>query len=411
MKLFFSFFSLLIVLNSLEAEWSDPIQISLSGPNSTPKVAVDSLGNGVIIWINGSGSQSQIQYATYISGSWSAPAPLTDYGIYQKIRIAVDSAGHATAAWENAQKGSIESASMPFGGEWSAIETLSEGTQNIYPKLAIDDLGNAMVIWINTLSDTVFYSMKTNLTNWSLLQPLFSGGHTLTIDLQMTSLGNGLAVRFADQSGVLESQYYSNGAWGSSQIIAQNLKNNFVGPQAALNIIGDAICIWVPSDNYKVMTATRPVEGVWSTPEIISDDQPNTFPSDDITTEGHAIAIWINNDQNIIQAASYMNLFLEEGGWAAPVTISDGIGYQFATFFCDDSGNGTAIWQYLEGGVIQVVNVTSGVNWSSPPISISHSGYNSFPYIDGNIAGARVAVWVSDNGTDTVVQAAIQTGV
>jgi hypothetical protein len=88
--------------------WGPPLDLSAAGADAKgPQVAVDGAGRFVVVWSRSTGpSTAVIQSATGLpSGAWSGPDELSTSGRNDEPQIAVDSRGDAVAVWRHYEGG------------------------------------------------------------------------------------------------------------------------------------------------------------------------------------------------------------------------------------------------------------------------------------------------------------------
>lgn len=385
------------------AAWSAPVQISSSGVNGSPVAAVGPTGNILAIWLKGNNPSAQIVSSTYTNGTWSAPITLSGTGAYRNLDVLIDNNGNSIAIWEKYDSGSIQTVSKTLLGNWSAVTTISQGGTNINPELSIGQLGTAMALWINTTNDQVLLSQSSTLGSWGSPTALFTGGGNVAIEIKMNNIGMAIALRFAEDVGVMESRFFTQGVWGASERIEDFVIDSSNTPIAAMSSTGDVLSVWTNFYTAQVQASHRPVTGPWSVATDISPEIPNSYCDVGVDDLGNGVAIWVDTNDFTIRSSSYTN-----GVWAASTTLSDNIGYQNAHIFVDNVGNSSAVWQFLDGGIIQVASLAAGGAWSFPPQNISTTGYNSSPFIRGNDLGNKVLLWISDDGANTTINASVE---
>ncbi len=126
---------------------------------------------------------------------------------------------------------------------------------------------------------------------------------------------------------------------------------------------------------------------ILSGPTVISGTGRNSSEQIAIATTGKAMAIWVNN-QNQIQA-SYFN----GTTWGAALNIATG---SFPQVGIDGSGNATAIWLSINISTSQIFTsrYTAATGTWSTPILQSTGGINASPQIAVNTLGYALAIWV-----------------
>ncbi len=130
---------------------------TLQAQSNHPKVALDSAGNVVAVWIGTNDDYNPIvQSATYTSslGTWSTAVNLSGTSTATGYpQIAMDSSGNAVGVWidyDNTYGTDIvKAAFLPAGGAWSSavgISSTSEDAQNDF-QLKVNSDGSSIVSW------------------------------------------------------------------------------------------------------------------------------------------------------------------------------------------------------------------------------------------------------------------------
>ncbi len=133
--------------------WSAPDDLSAEGQNAfNPQVAVDPQGNATAVWGRSNGSHFIAQAAERPpGGAWSGPVDLSAPGQdAEEPQVAVDPLGNAIVVWwrSDGSHFRVQAAERPAGGAWGAPEDLSAAGQDAeVPRLAVDTQGNAVAAW------------------------------------------------------------------------------------------------------------------------------------------------------------------------------------------------------------------------------------------------------------------------
>lgn len=188
-------------------DWQTPIQIDMTesvatGNSTQPKVAIDSNGDAIAIWLMHDGVRNNLWYNRF-TGNWGNNAirleeDRTGDADYPSIVFSRDN--KALVTWtqiNNLSNNRVHLKARFFEAEtgWETEQTISSDNQIRKPVASFDREGNANVIWQNELSlgrlDTSYYSKLTdswsqpeNLTlsgNNARLAPLFEDGRFLSV--------------------------------------------------------------------------------------------------------------------------------------------------------------------------------------------------------------------------------------
>jgi len=143
-------------------------------------VAVDSTGNGAVLWVQAAPSLFAINAANYVAGSgWQTSAVISSnlidacYG----PQLAFDPAGNAVAVWQQQTGSGAYTAANRFvaGTGWGVSASISDAPNDTFdPHVAVDPAGNATAIWwqFEGSSVGVRTARYLNGTGWSASQIL-----------------------------------------------------------------------------------------------------------------------------------------------------------------------------------------------------------------------------------------------
>ena len=121
---------------------------------NAPWVAVDDSGNAVAAWHQSDGTRTNILANRYVAGSGWGTAQLIETdnaGAASHPRVAVDSSGNAVTVWmqSDGTRTNIWANRYVVGSGWGTaqlIETDNAGDA-VLPRVVVDSSGNAMVLW------------------------------------------------------------------------------------------------------------------------------------------------------------------------------------------------------------------------------------------------------------------------
>ncbi len=123
-----------------------------------PQVAMDSIGNAILVWQQSDGSQNQIFKSEYRGGVWTHPSGLSDNispdGQHAGIpQVAMDNNGNAVIAWQQSDGSQTQIFKSEYrGGVWAHPGGLSDnispdGQNAVEPQVTMDNNGNAIIVW------------------------------------------------------------------------------------------------------------------------------------------------------------------------------------------------------------------------------------------------------------------------
>jgi hypothetical protein len=189
-------------------EWSEPEDLSEAGENAhEPQVAIDPDGDAVATWNRWGGSALIVQAAVRAAGDWSEPEDLSEMRLPGEVApVAIDAAGNAVAVWvhpddgHHINRGILQAAVLPAGGEWSEPEDLSppgldQAANN--PAVATNGAVGAVALWRQ--NDGGEYRVQASVRppggEWSEPEDLSAAGEDADLpDLALDAAGNGIAV-------------------------------------------------------------------------------------------------------------------------------------------------------------------------------------------------------------------------
>jgi hypothetical protein len=203
--------SISLLSSAFSAGWSVPTVVSDNSRGnsiSESKIVMDSNGNAVAVWVQGTVSANNLYARRYLANvGWEAtihPVQL-GAGSVSQLQLALDASGVVTAVWRR-HEGSFANihAARMINGTWGASRALqTSATYAQQPRLAMDEDGSALALWLHLDGShlNVYASRFTIGTqSWSSAHRIDTGtgdasGHAVAIDPS----GNGLAVWLKNQ--------------------------------------------------------------------------------------------------------------------------------------------------------------------------------------------------------------------
>ena len=304
--------------------WGAPLDLSAPGADAKgPQVAVDGAGHFVAVWSRSTGpSTAVIQSATGLpGGAWSGGIDLSTSGHNDQPQIAVDPKGDAVAVWRHSEAGPtlIQSAARASGGAWEPVLPVSPSSGTAErPQVAVDASGRAVAVWRRDGgAGYLIESAQHPAGGWLPPVPLSAAeGNAEAPQVAVDADGDAVAVwsRSSEKGGlsstvVQAAAQSAGGAWQSPLDVspAEELAE---GPQVGFDAAGNADAVWTSaSANPAVVhTASRPPGGAWTPPLELSNPDRGAFESQlAFDAEGNGIAVWsrYNGANTIIQASGY----------------------------------------------------------------------------------------------------------
>jgi hypothetical protein len=154
-------------------EGAGPIDaINTSTPNANPHVALDGAGNAIAVWHRPDGSWDSIWSSRYVAGiGWGAPVLIeTDNtNSARDARVAFDTGGNAMAVWiqSDGVRNNVLANRYTAGVGWGSavlIETDDTGPAQ-EPRIVFDGSGNATAVWSHR--NVAGFSTRIRANRWN----------------------------------------------------------------------------------------------------------------------------------------------------------------------------------------------------------------------------------------------------
>jgi hypothetical protein len=413
-----AFFVLAICPFFVRADWSSPVNISLTNSDQL-RVATDFSGNAIAVWQAYDGYNYIIQAANMsAAGNWSMPINLSLSGQdANQPQIAIDYQGDAVAIWSrfNGEHSIIQAAICPFGGNWTAPINLSQEGQNAYnPSLAVSSnpgsSGDVFLIW-HRFNGQKFIVQSASLpyaSVWTAPVDLSDeAADGLMPEIVIDEIGNAMAT-WTQLNGSAFIIRSSNKLVGQPWVSDLTVPGYYMSKDAiGINLKNGIETIWSEFDGaqYILKSAKCDAQGVWSPSINMATSQMPLIPFLRINAQGSSIAMW-----SIFDGLNYITQVVTaeiEQNWSVPTNLSTNpykMGSSYA--LVDANGNRAAIWNaHLENySIIQMAYLPKGGQWSSP-MTLSANGQDALhPVISAGANGSLIAAWLEFNGQYYVVK-------
>ena len=281
---------------------------------AVPQVAMDPAGNAIVVWEQVTGSMTSILAARYVSPTgWTDAVILEANDTYDANapQIAIDPLGNAMVVWHQANGSWTSIMANHYdvaADDWDGPVLIEDGPENaVKPQVAIDPWGDAMAVWEH--SGGTYYNIYANRyvsgTGWAasavLLETNDTGDATvpqIAIDTQGFAIAVWQHYDLISGYRSIYTAYYNceGNTWGAPELL-ETTNYNAYGPLIAFDQDQNAIAIWRQSDGVQDnIYSNRYLHcaNAWGTAglaEATDGDIRNQYALA-CDTLGNAIAIW-----------------------------------------------------------------------------------------------------------------------
>ncbi len=358
---------------------SSPIgNVSSGGEDAhDPRVAMDNLGNTIIVWSQFDGSNDQIFMSEYRNNTWTHPEDLSDNispsgeNTNDIPQVAIDNNGNAIIVWSQFDGSNDQIFMSEYrNNTWTHPEDLSDnispsGENAHNPQVAMDDNGNAIIVWsqFDGSNDQIFRSKYSDNT-WTHPEYLSDnispdGESALVPQVAMDNNDNAIIVwrQFDGSNNQIFMSDCRNNIWTHPKYLTDNIspsgENAYDHPQVTMDNNGNAIIVWrqyyglnsqIFKSEYRNSTWRHPAN---PTDHISPSGESAYDPQVSMDNNGNAIIVWRQSDGHNSQ------IFMSEyrnNVWRYPENLSDNIcpsggdTYEFPQVAMDDNGNAIIVW-------------------------------------------------------------------
>ena len=353
-------------------------------------------------------------------GSWQPDVEIdASSGVANDAQIAFDANGNAIAVWvqESGSRTDIWSNYYEPGAGWQSAILVEANDADRYagsPRVAFDGDGNAIAVWVQTDAITGNESAWANRftpgTGWGAPELLEAGSDVVSggVELAMSSSGDAIAVwtQFAGTQAHIYANRYANGSgWTGAEVLDE--QNEIVrNAHVAMDEDGDMLVVWQQSAtgvNWNIRARRYTQRDDWASSEVVSTTNIGsaTDPHVAFDSEGNAIAVWLQNPG--FDRAVYASRYTDADEWATPELIGEGDGADHPRVAFAADGTATAIWQ-RPVNVNGVVVITAFANRFTPDgewegAEAISTGHVFYPKVAMNSDGNALAAWFELIGT------------
>lgn len=346
-------------------------------------------------------------------------------------KIDVDKAGNAVLIFKNTVQNDLRvrryNAASQTWGSITVIDTLP--ASNVAPDVKLSASGIAVAVWVhntglNRVIQAAYYDPAT--LSWTSNIDLSFPIATSDFEPHVAINDNGDAMAVwnssqSDSSTVIQAARF-NGTTKSWQGIPTTIKfgNDSFDSKVGIDNNGNAIAIWTHSPNgqggvfYIENSNYDPGTDTWSNPVTISGNPDHaTLPDLSVTSNGDAMAIWIDdtgNNQHILRANKYNG---STKTWKTIEYDLDLINSNLYPVKVAMSNFGTAIVVTSD----QITGVSGKYNieayhydptkdlWDVAPKILAQTTFSSAsPQVAMDDVGNGVSIWIQTNGQDYYIE-------
>ena len=386
----------------------------------SPQVAMDSMGNGLVVWRKDSGSASYVMARHYVAGSgWAtsvSPHP-TDSRVARAPLVTTTPAGDSIVVWTQTISPNPEMTYYSAwtnryhpGAGWGTAQALANDPAQMTPTsplVSVDSTGKGVATWTNASAKTIFSAYLPG-TGWTTSQPVGTMASGFA-SLASSATGATFGVVSTFQSVLASS--YDGTSWSSDTPLYAGTDTVNVG-NVATDANGNAMVVWEESpgpttSSFRVW-ACRYVHGSgWETPlPIGADNGAERTPYVAMDAAGNATVTWQLQPPGTLDFAIWGNHYSVATGWDTAVMLNTSApGAQVVSNnVAMGGGDAMAVWEQVGSGAQSKAwarRYVSGTGWDAGPSLIPRTatGYARVPSVAMDPNGRAIAVWTEDSST------------
>ncbi len=315
---------------------AQPIELVTTHPFH-PQVAVDGLGNAVAVWSQDDGYALSIWSNRYVVREGWGTAELIETnnsGDADEPLVAVDGLGNAVVVWcqWNETGPNIWSNRYVVSEGWGTAQMIETSERTtLHPQVAVDPSGSAIAVWCQD-DGLLHYNIWSNRfvpgAGWGApeLAQTDSAWHAEGPQVAVDMQGNATAVwRQFDgvRYNMWSNRYVVGTGWGTAEMI-EDQDGYVLYPMVSVSGSGDAVSVWAQHDGFREsLWSNRYVVGEgWGTAELLelSDDSDVYTPRVVVDGSGNATVVWIQYFG--FEFNLWSNRYVAGDGWGAADTWS-----------------------------------------------------------------------------------------
>jgi hypothetical protein len=281
------------------------------------------------------------------------------------------------------------------------------------PQIAMDGHGNAVAVWTQTNGQRTSAWTNCYLVDqgWDTAMPLAidHGRSTDAPHIAMNAQGNAIAIWIqTDNTGgsVWVRRYSIVTGWGSAELLETEQAHN---PTIAINASGVAIALWQQMKGaHSCICSSSYIPGSgWSKNELLHICNHGLASRLQLATHssGNAVLVWYQFDGRFYRI--WAKHHLAGAGWCATQRLVDNVGDAFSPQVCmHTDGTVVAVW-YQDDGIcngIWASECDTSRSWSTPELINDHAGSDALdPHIAPDSQGCSHVVWSQFDGEHDLI--------
>ena len=397
--------------------WGPSVPVSTAGQNSSHvRLDSDAAGDQVAVWERVAGTNEWVVEAAVrpAQGGWSTPVEISTVAPGPRNpAVAVNSTGDAIVVWQQGTPSGagIKAARGDASGNWGVPETVSTGFDLGYPTVGIGSTGNAVAAWREELPNTEYGTGVKVLEGgtWGSLETF--GPNSASYEdrrLAVDPAGDAVLVNYYE--GAIEAVSRSaGGSWGAVETLKSGGGTRIQSPQLAISANGEATAVWANGSfgDAAIEAARMDVAGIWGNTEELHAAGNLHQPSIAIDDAGKATAVWANYEfaggwafESATQASG--------GSWtAAPAFTVPGESYE-PQIKLMPSGAATVLWwpwrESAHHYAVAAAERAADGTWG-PELELGDEGEEIYwPVFTTDAAGGVTVAWQSEGSSDQVIR-------
>lgn len=288
--------------------WEGPAAVEFgSAVVETPAVAIDAVGDAVVIWRQEVGGNHVVFAASKAAGaSWQPPTAISSSALNAEAPdVAMSASGTAAAVWQSSSGATsvVESNVLPLGGSWTGEEAISAPATVTEPPHVVADpaTGDFTAIWSRSGTGLVAeVASRPAGGGWQAPAQVSTAGleaHAPVVAVD--SAGDAVAAwyRFDGSVGSVEGAVLAAGGAWASPVRISPVGAEAEAPQVAMSPAGAAQVVWSgwveSTHNYALRTTSLRPNGTWQASNQLSLEGEEAYgPHVALDHSGHSVVVW-----------------------------------------------------------------------------------------------------------------------
>ncbi|MEM9729544.1 MAG: Ig-like domain-containing protein [Myxococcota bacterium] len=296
--------------------WASPVLIETDDTGNVffPALALAPDGDGVVVWPQNDGDQTNIWSSRFVGGIWETRRLVeSNDGFADSVDVSLSPSGDGFAVWLQSD-GLRENvwASRLQSGVWGEPEMIEDEEPDSVspPRIVADSQGRAVAVWSQL--DGVRGDIWSNRYSggWGTAEAIETlDGTAFDVEVDLDPSGDGFAVWVQQEEGVLSlfaSRYSAGGDWSTPERIEEDDTGSAAVPYLCTGPLGNAMALWRQTvDGQARVWASRYVGGLWQEPLPISAEGASaTDPHCAVDLSSRVTTAWHRLDEGPLDVAA-----------------------------------------------------------------------------------------------------------